>query len=197
MKKIVTVLVLLVSVSLNTFSKKDIDAWKNEKNLDQQYVVFKENLNQWNGSFFFKELQIDQFYGALKDSVKGLESKIQEGRNQVATLQNELEVKTSQLEEVQLNLEESNKQVNSIRVLGMYINKSAYTLFMFLVILGLAVLSGIVFLLYKRSNKITVYTKNEYNELKEEFEVYKKNSMERYTKLNRELHDTRMELKRI
>ena len=101
------------------------------------------------------------------------------------------------MEEVQLNLEESNKQVNSIRVLGMYINKSAYTLIMFLVILGLAVLSGIVFLLYNRSNKITVYTKNEYNELKEEFEVYKKNSMERYTKLNRELHDTRMELKRI
>jgi len=94
-------------------------------------------------------------------------------------------------------LDESIKHQNSIKFLGMYINKNSYSFFMYMLILGLAVLSGIVFLLFKRSNKVTKDTKTEYEELKEEFEAYKKSSMERYTKINTELHNTRMKLKKL
>ena len=196
MKRFTVLLVLLVSISIFT-SAKDTNAWKSEKNLDQQYSVFKENLNFWNGSLFLKEPVLDEFYRAVTDSISALDKEILNNEKQIMSLQNESNTKTSQLEETQGKLDESIKLQNAISVLGFDMNKSAYTFFMWMLTLGLAVLAAIVFLLYKRSNKITIHTKTEYKELKEEFEQYKKNSMDRYTRLNTELHETRMELKKL
>jgi len=197
MKKFTALLTILISMSVITFAKKDINAWKGEKNLDQQYIVFKQNLNFWNGSLFLKEPQIDQFYNAITDSIVLLDREIQANEKQVMSLQNELNTKNTQINETQVKLDESIKRVNSISVFGLNINKSAYTFFMYMLTLGLAVLSGFVFLLFKRSNKITINIKKEYNELKEEFEVHKKSSRDRYTKINTELHNARMKLNKL
>jgi len=196
MKNLGVLFILLISMSVVS-SAKDINAWKNEKSLDQQYIVFKENLNFWNGSYFLKEIQLNEFYKALTDTINLLDKEILSNEKEILSLQNELATKTNQIEETQVKLDESIKHQNSIKFLGMYINKNSYSFFMYMLILGLAVLSGIVFLLYKRSNKITKDTKNEYGELKEEFDAYKKSSMERYTKINTELHNTRMKLKKL
>lgn len=197
MKKLVALLILFISVTLATFAQKDINAWKNEKNLNQQYIEFKKNLNFWNGSLFLKEPQMDQFYKAVTDSISVLNKEIQTNQTQIVSLQTELNTITTQIEETQANLNESIKLKNSISVFGLNISKSVYTLSMSMLILGLAVLLGIVFLLFKRSNNITVNTKKEYSELKEEFELFRKSSMDRYTKINLELHQTRMKLNKL
>ncbi len=192
MTRFTLILILLISVTSISFAKKDINAWKKEKTLNQQYVVFKKNLNFWNGSYFLKEAQLTQFFSAVTDSIAVLEKEVLDNKNQIASLQNELNTKIEEVGKIQTELNASIKRVNSITVFGMNLNKSVYSLFMYLFILGVLVLAGIFFLLYKRSNKITRYTKNEFNELKEEFETHKKNSLDRYTKMNMELHKTRM-----
>ncbi len=197
MKNITALIILLFSFSIVSSAQKDINAWKNEKNLDQQYFVFKKNLNYWNGSFFFKESQIDQFFGAIKDSIAVLERDIITANKEIFSLKNELDSATLVTKQAQQDLAESLKRVNSIRVFGMNMNKSTYTFIMYGLTLGLAILAAIVFLMYKKSNTITVATKEEYNDLKEEFESYKKSSMDRYTKINTELHNTRMKLRKI
>ncbi len=194
MKKFILLFILTVSVSSVSFAKKNINAWKNEKNLNNQFSVFKKNLNFWDGNYFLKEVQLNQFYNAMYDSITVLRNELTESKSQILSLQNELKAKTEETKEIQENLKRAIKRENSITVFGMSINKTAYSLFMYLFILGVLVLSGIVFLLYKRSLAITRYTKNEYKELKEEFEIHKKNSLERYTKMNMELHKTRMAL---
>lgn len=194
MTRFTLLLILLISVTSTSFAKKDINAWKKEKTLAQQYVVFKKNLNFWSGSYFLKEAQLAEFYNALTDSISLLTKEVLDNKNQVLSLQNELNAKIEEIEKIQVELDKSIKQVNSIRVFGMNVNKSVYSLTMYLFILGVLVLAGMVFLLYKRSNKITLHTKNEFIELKEEFEIHKKNSLERYTKMNMELHKTRMKL---
>ncbi len=194
MKKFILLFILTVSVSSVSFAKKNINAWKNEKNLNNQFSVFKKNLNFWDGNFFLKEVQLNQFYNAMYDSITVLRNELTESKSQILSLQNELKAKTEETKEIQENFKGAIKRENSITVFGMSINKTAYSLFMYLFILGILVLSGIVFLLYKRSLAITRYTKNEYKELKEEFEVHKKNSLDRYTKMNMELHKTRMAL---
>jgi hypothetical protein len=112
------------------------------------------------------------------------------------SLQTELKSNVTQTETIQTELDESIKNQDSISFFGMQINKNVYSYSMYAFILGVLVLAGIVFLLFKRSNAITVRTKKEYNELKEEYEVHKKNALDRYTKMNMELHKTRMELNR-
>ncbi len=193
MKKYILLSIALLTMFASSFAK-DINAWKSEKTLEQQYSVFKENLNFWNGSYFLNEKQLNEFYTALTDSVTVLENEITQKAGAVNSLQNELNSANQQLQNAKKELDTSVKNQNAISVFGMNVEKSIYTLIMSLIILGLLVFVGIVFLLYKRSNKVTHRTKKDYNELKEEFEVHKKNALERYTKLNMELHHTRMEL---
>lgn len=194
MRRFTLIIILVVSFTVNSFAKKDINAWKNEKNLEQQFSVFKQNLNFWSGSYFMKPEQLDQFYAALRDSSAVFEKRNTDDQNQIKSLQAELRANTAQTTEIQSKLDESIKNQDSISVLGIQINKSVYSYSMYAFILGVLVLAGIVFLLFKRSNAITVRTKKEYDELKEEFETHKKNALDRYTKMNMELHKTRLEL---
>jgi hypothetical protein len=185
---------MVVSFTINSFAKKDINAWKSEKNLEQQFTVFKSNLNFWNGSYFMEPEQLSQFYEALKDSVALLEKTNVNYQNEIKSLQSELKTNVAQTSEIQHELDNSIKNQNSIDVFGMQINKNIYSFSMYAFILGVLALSAIVFLMFKRSNTITVRTKKEYEELKEEYEVHKKNALDRYTKMNMELHKTRLEL---
>jgi hypothetical protein len=196
MKKFIVLLIILVSISQFSFAKKDKNAWKNEKNLDDQYTVFKQNLNFWNGSFFMDEAQLNQFYESITDSISALRKEVIDIQNQRKALQNTLDAKIKETNETQAKLDESIKHQNSIQVFGMHINKNVYSVSMYIFILAVLVLAGIAFLLFIIINKTTSHTKKEYKELKEEFEVHKKNSLDRYTKINTELHKTRMELNR-
>lgn len=194
MKRYTVLFVLMLTIVFCSSAKKDINAWKSEKNLDQQYIVFKNNLNFWNGSYFLDESQLNQFYDAITDSIFVLEKTVQEKESQINSLQNELDSKIIEVEEIQKQLNKSIKLENSIDVFGMNINKNVYSFSMYIFILGVLILAGFVFLMFKRSNTVTIRTKKDYNEIKEEFEVHKKNSLDRYTKMNMELHKTRMEL---
>ncbi len=196
MKKNIILSVLLVVVTLTSQAKKDTNAWKNEKSLEQQYVVFKENLNFWNGSFFLKEAQLDELYNALTDSISSLESKMSEEAVLVKSLQRELNTANKTLEDTKAELESSIKNQNAIEIFGQNVDKSIYTFVMSMIILGLLVFLVILFLLFKRNSNVTSRTKKEYSELKEEFEIHKKNALERYTKINMELHHTRLKLNR-
>ena len=193
MKKFILLSIFVFFLSGFSFAK-DINAWKQESNLEQQYLVFKENLNFWNGNYFLNETQLNEFYAAFRDSVVHLENDIKDKKANINELQNELNLTNNRLEETKSELETSIKNRNSITVFGQKIDKSIYTLIMSLLIFGLLVFVVVLYLLFKRSHKVTVKTRKEYDELKQEFEVHKKNALERYTKINMELHQTRMEL---
>lgn len=194
MKTTIILSILLIFMSLTSFAKKDINAWKNEKNLEQQYKVFKENLNYWNKNYFLDERQLDQFYTALSDSVKALENVISGKAKTINSLQNELNSTNKMLSDTKTELDYNIKNRNAIEVFGIKTDKGIYTFFVSMLIIALLVLLGIVFMLYKRSNNVTARVKKDYNDLKNEFEIHKKDSLERYTKINMELHHTRMEL---
>jgi len=196
MKRILTITIVLISLAQITFAKKDINAWKQESNLENQYLVFKENLNFWNGNYFLNESQLDDFYGALSDTISGLEQQVAQGQAKIDQQKQELASKQALIDETQGNLDESKRLQDSISVLGLNINKTVYSTVMYLLILGVLVLAGFIYMLFKRSNKLTRETKKEFNELKAEYEEHKKQALDRYTKINMELHKTRMELQK-
>lgn len=196
MKKITVLLILLGSLSLNSFAEKDVNLWKSQKNLEQQFTVFKNNLNYWNGSYFLNEQQLNQFYSALRDSIAVYEKQVTESNNQANAMRDELNSKIKETEEIQSKLKRSKELENSISVFGIDVNKSVYSTSMYVLIIGVLLICALLFLLYKRSNKITVNTKKDYQELKEEFEIHKKNALDRYVKINTELTRARMDLNR-
>ena len=196
MKKKLSILIILISLTLVTFAKKDINAWKQEKKLEQQYQVFKDNLNFWNGNYFLSPEQMNEFYGALTDTIVGLEQEIEKGLEKIDQQKQELDARQALINDTQQKLDESERLQNAISVLGMSINKTFYSTVMYLFILGVLVIAGLVYMLFKKSNKTTRQTKKEYAELKAEYEDHKKQALDRYTKINMELHKTRMELQK-
>lgn len=195
MKRIIILPVLLVCLSVTAFAQKDINAWKSEPNMEQQYEVFKENVNFWDGKYFMTPPQIDAFFKAVNDSVAELENEIATRANRINSLEEELAQINRNLEDTRSELETSIENRNSISVMGLNVSKGAFTLTMTLIILALLALMGFLYMLYKRSHSVTAKTKKDYQDLKQEFETHKKNALDRYTKINTELHHTRMKLK--
>jgi hypothetical protein len=196
MKKLLTLIVVLTALSSIVYAKKDINAWKNEQKLETQYEVFKENLNFWSGNYFLSGNQLDAFFGAMTDTITGLEKQLVQSDIKINQQKQELADKQKLIDETQEKLEESRTLQNSITVVGMNINKNVYSTVMYLLILGVLVLAGFVYLLFKKSHKVTQQTKKEYEELKKEYEEHKKTALDRYTKINMELHKTRLELQK-
>ncbi len=194
MRKIAVLLICVVCIVGKTFAKKDLNAWKNEQTLEKQYDVFIENLNFWNGSYFLKPDQMKEFYAALTDTVQVLENQVSESSREIRSLQKQLSGNEAQTREIQEKLDLSIKNQESISLLGIMLHKNTYSLIMSTIIVGLLVLLGIVFLMFKRSHNVTAKTKKDYEELKEEFETHRKTALDRYTKINMELHQTRLQL---
>lgn len=78
-------------------------------------------------------------------------------------------------------LKEATRTKNSIRVIGIGLNKVAYNSIMIIIIGSLVFLLVIGFLAFKRNRVITLNTKKEFSELKTEFDGYRNK-----TRLDRE-----------
>ena len=196
MKKLVIISVVLTSLTLSSFASKDFNAWKNEQTLEKQYEVFKENLNFWNGNYFLNEKQLDDFHRAISDTISLLETQLASSNKRISRQEQELLAKQKLIDETRQNLDKSKKLQNSITVLGLNISKNLYSSVMYLFILGVLVFAGFIYLLFQKSHRVTRKTQKEYEELKQEYEEHKKTSLDRYTKINMELHKTRLELQK-
>ncbi len=87
------------------------------------------------------------------------------------------------LETTKTRLEETTTSKNSISVIGLEINKLTYNKIMWTLLAGLIALLLIGFLAFKRNLSVIFNTKKEFQELKNEFETYKKTSREAREKL--------------
>jgi hypothetical protein len=88
------------------------------------------------------------------------------------------------IETVRTDLDKMTKTKNSIRLLGMEINKVAYNAILWTIIAVLAGLLIIGFLAFRRNRTVTVHTKREIEELKKEFEAYRKAAREAREKMS-------------
>lgn len=103
---------------------------------------------------------------ALKSSINGLILQTTVLSKRIDSLYNSLEASDSELKEM-------TRTKNSIRVLGMEVNKTPYNTVMLTIILGLVFLLVTGYLSFKRSRFVTLKTKKDLNALKEEFEQYR------------------------
>jgi hypothetical protein len=88
------------------------------------------------------------------------------------------------LEETKNKLDEITRTKNSIRILGLEVNKITYNTIMWLIVAGLITILAFGFLGLKRNMIITIRSKKEFEELKNEFEAYRKASREAREKMS-------------
>lgn len=81
------------------------------------------------------------------------------------------------------------KEKNSMSIAGLNLNKNAYNSIMWSIVFVLTLILIIFFILFKRSNTVTVKTRHALREMKEEYDMYRKRALEREQKVVRELYD--------
>lgn len=90
------------------------------------------------------------------------------------------------LESTNTSLAEMTRTKNSIEVIGIEINKSSYNSVMWIIVGGLLVILAFGFLAFKRNLLITTNRKKELDELKNEYETYRKTTREAREKMSME-----------
>jgi len=108
----------------------------------------------------------------------------------------EIETLSSDLRRVRNEKDQAIRTKDALLFLGIEMNKALYNTIMWIIVLGLAAGVIILILLFKRSHVVTVQTKQELENIQEEYESYRKSSREKYEKLVVNHHNEIMKLKR-
>ncbi len=115
-----------------------------------------------------------------------------------------INAKTREIDTLQMELVKTNddlalavKERDSIRLLGIKMDKRTYNSIIFVLIVALSFTLIILLLMYKRSHKVTKEIKTSLTETREEFEAHRKWALAREQKLMRELHDEKMKNKKV
>jgi len=135
----------------------------------------------------FRAIREDMFQKLKKNATDSIDAARREIGNLVVERHNRdllIDSLNSAIENVKSDLDGMTRTKNSIAVLGMEVNKKIYNSFLWTIIAALTGLLAIGFLAYRRNHITTADTKKECEELKKEFEAYRKAAREAREKMS-------------
>jgi len=118
------------------------------------------------------------------DSLSAAEMKIAGLNNLNARLNRKVDSLKSSLGAVKQNLDDVTKTKDSLSFIGLEINKSAYNGIVWTIIFALVGILALGFMIFKRNISVTNKTRKDSEDLKKEFEAYRKASREAREKMS-------------
>ncbi len=186
MKKIKIRYALILALLSITFIKAEAQALPDvflKNSLKEQLNYLDEHTKIYDNYRAIREDMFQKIKGNVSDTLSSIENRITGLNRTRATLNQTIDSLKKNLEATKTNLEEMTKTKNSISILGMQVNKSAYNNIMWIIVGALVAALLIGFLIFKRNLTAMFNTKNEFQELKTEFETYRKTSREAREKM--------------
>ncbi|MFD2908838.1 hypothetical protein ACFSX9_08820 [Flavobacterium ardleyense] len=151
--------------------------YKNYKVVEENWIVsFQSNL----GNYVAHEKTQKQ---ATQKQLKAKENTIATLQSQVVALQNTNTVLSGDL--------------NSVSFLGMDFNKKSFTTSVWLLVFGFLGLSTFLFFKFKRANSITSSSKLTLQELEDEYESFRRVSIEREQAIKRDFFNEMKKIKKL
>lgn len=197
MKKLRIRCALILTVLLITIFKAGGQALPDvflKNSLKEQLNFLDEHTKIYDNYRAIREDMFQKIKGNVSDTLSSVESKITGLNKTKYSLNLTIDSLKKNLELTKTNLEEMTRTKNSISVIGMHVNKSAYNNIMWIIVGGLVAVLVIGFLLFKRNLSAIFNTKKEYDDLKNEFDAYRKTSREAREKMTMDHFN---EIKRI
>jgi DNA repair exonuclease SbcCD ATPase subunit len=163
-------------------------------NLKDRYALMKTNSQTFQDYKVIKEFVLDGVWKIYLDSVAAQRQSLASARTEIARLSSEADALKNQMAEQQASVQEITFDSTHVTVLGVSFHKTAF-LTLVTVIVGVLVFVITTLLARLRSQHIHVREKTDGLELlTKEYEEYKRKSMEKQTKLARELQNERNKL---
>lgn len=137
-----------------------------------------------------KVIQISD-YNKLKqnatDSIRTYKKEAINRLNEKNSLNNKLETINAAVAQLKEELSTTQNMQNSINLLGMAVNKKAYSLIMWGIIFCMAIISTVLFLMYKRGHQVVKEARTRLKEVQEDLEKHRKSAILREQALGNEL----------
>ncbi|BBE19305.1 hypothetical protein AQPE_3485 [Aquipluma nitroreducens] len=142
-----------------------------------------------------KVIQISD-YNTLKqnatDSIRKYKKEVTNHLQEINSLNTKLEASNTMVTQLKEELSTTQNMQDSVSLLGMEVNKNAYSLIMWGVIFCMAIISTILFLMYKRGHQVVKEAKTRLIEVQEDLEKLRKSAIAREQKLGHELQTYKM-----
>jgi hypothetical protein len=165
------------------------DAPVGPQTLRQQYATLKSDLEVINGFRMVKLFEMDQFWKVIEDSLRTKRMAINQGLAIAKQQTAEIESLKAQVAKIEGDKQELTSHVANINVYGMSFSKGGFVTFISLLIVGLAVGCGVLFVISKVAYKSSRDLKKVNEDVYKEFEDYKHHAVEKQIKLSRELQN--------
>ncbi|WP_233898198.1 hypothetical protein [Tenacibaculum piscium] len=190
MKMLRIILLIIITQQVTAqkrLSKTQIDSLPNT--IENQFIKAYRLSNNWQEYKLIKRTHFISFQKNILDSVTAIKKDVLAKQLQLeAQLKNENVLK-NEINTLKNDLSLSVEKENGIAIFGFLIDKSLYNTILWSIISGLLI--GLAFFIYKfsSSNAITRETKNLLVGVEDEFEQYKRSSIDKEQKLRRQLQD--------
>ena len=191
--------ILFIGVFCSLFQMADAQsnaiAVLDSATLESQMEYIHQNTRVYNNFRAVREDIFLKMKGNVIDTLNEEKLQVAQLNSRLSERNFLIETLNTDLSRIQNERDEAIRNKNSLTILGISMNKVVYNSVMWFIILGLAALSIIMLILFRRSFSVTSQTKNELNTALEEFDQYRKNSREKYEKLVVSHHHELMRLK--
>jgi hypothetical protein len=186
MKKMQIRYALILALMVISFIKAEGQAMPDvflKNSLKEQLNYLDEHTKIYDNYRAVREDMFQKLKGNVSDTLSSFESKIILLNKSRLSLNQTIDTLKKNLEVTKTNLDQMTKSKNSISVLGMQVNKSAYNNIMWIIVGALVAALLVGFLIFKRNLSAMLNSKDEYQELKTEFDAYRKTSREAREKM--------------
>lgn len=181
-----SVLILSGQENINQeVSKIDLNNGTVEERID--YLI--SSSNNYQDYKVVKKTSLNAIKKTIIDTIKGLEDSLAKSNKTIESKSKEITTLQTNLKNTNENLEKVTNEKDSFSFLGVLIGKELYSMLLWGAIAALLIFLFIIYGMFKRANAITSKTKKDFDEIEEEFENFRKSSLEREQKIKRELQD--------
>jgi hypothetical protein len=176
--RFVLVFTFLLLTVIKTNSQTTIPAELNNNTIKEQLIYLEGHTRIYENYRAIREDMFQKLIVNVNDSL----SMIKNNNTGLKSLTSELNIKIDSVtlasELFNTKIEELTRTKNSIRILGIEVDKLVYNSIMWTIVAGLVVLLVIGFLMFKRNLVVIINTKKELKAFIAEFEAYRKTSQQ-------------------
>lgn len=174
--RIIIIISAMLLVVMKVNSQTVLPEEFSKKSIDEQIKYLEDRTRIYDNYRAIREDMFQKINRNMRDTVKVDKNKINELNNLNSALKDSYDSLNIILVNTASNLQEMTATKNSIKVLGLEINKAFYNTIMWIIILVLVAFLSLGFFIFKKNLSTTIKRGKELEELREEFEAYRQST---------------------
>jgi hypothetical protein len=195
--KFICIAVLLFLVSIQRTNSQSISEKPSldKSNIEGQFNYVYSQSNDFEDYKMVKRWWLTKLKTHVLDSIQLVENQLLASQKLIISKNETIDSLNNLLKSNNSFLSQTIKEKDTLRLLGIPIDKAAYNSLVWIIIGGLALTLALISLLYKKSNLVTRQTKDDLSDIKTEFEAFRKRALEREEGIVRKYHNELMQYK--